>query len=108
LIVPQGREVFPVALRGSLLKARTPAITIRMPSSERFINAANGRTYRLLVQHDLFGDLEIIQCWGSTLSGHGGFKIQPVASAEECEKQLTRQRSLRQRRGYLPVECAIS
>lgn len=73
-----------------------------MQSIERFTNP-NGRRYTLIVQENLFGDLEIVRIWGSGSSARGGFKVEPLGSAKECQKRLAKFRAARRRSGYLPV-----
>lgn len=73
-----------------------------MQSIERFANA-NGRRYTVIVQENLFGSLEIIRIWGAASSARGGFKVEPVASALDCQKRLAGIRAVRRRRGYLVV-----
>ena len=83
----------------------TPAITLAMESLERFANP-NGRRYKILVQHDLFGGLEIVRIWSASSSARGGYKVDPMSSMQECERRLTSIRSVRRRRGYVLVESS--
>lgn len=58
------------------------------------------RYYRAAVQQDLFGQWEVVRCWGGLGSRLGGFSVQPTNSREAALIALDREASRRERRGY--------
>jgi predicted DNA-binding WGR domain protein len=70
----------------------------------RFEKAAAQRFYELRVQRDLFGDHELWQVWGSTVSRCGNSLVRPMRSLVEAREAVTREARRRQTRGYVLVE----
>lgn len=69
-----------------------PAMFTRWESSTRY--------YLVIVQRNLFGDLEVIRTWGGKRNRLGGQHTMPVASIAEASSMLADEARRRERRGY--------
>lgn len=58
--------------------------------------------YRLLLQSNLFGSVDVVCCWGSLRSRNGGYKIIRCDSqnGEDINKIIASVKKRREARGY--------
>jgi predicted DNA-binding WGR domain protein len=62
----------------------------------------DNRYYVLRVQTDLFGEWELLKCWGGRRSRLGRHQVVPAQHREHALDLFQRECRRRQRRGYLP------
>jgi hypothetical protein len=78
-------------------------VPVHAPMGQRWINAEKARYYRVQLEEDLFGDWNLVACWGALHSRQGGMRVTALASLDDGVEQLERIAKRRRQRGYLPV-----
>lgn len=68
----------------------------------------DSRYYLAAVQHDLFGQLEVVHCWGGRHNRLGGMRSFPVADEIEADQHLIALHKLRVRRGYMACQQMLA
>jgi predicted DNA-binding WGR domain protein len=72
----------------------------------RYEKAETQRFYELRLQRDLFGEVELWQIWGSTVTRHGRSLVRPQRSEMDGLAAVSREASRRLSRGYALVGAA--
>ncbi|MBN2702377.1 MAG: WGR domain-containing protein [Methylothermaceae bacterium] len=70
----------------------------------RWIHPEKRRWYTLILTLDLFGEWELIRCWGALDSRRGGQIREFLDDPEDIEQIIDGIDRRRRQRGYIPVE----
>lgn len=65
-----------------------------------WINSHKQRYYKVVVTHDLFGEVCLIRLWGSLITDRGGCKSDIVQNDESLSLMIQSIKQQRQRRDY--------
>ena len=68
-----------------------------------WINRAKQRYYRVVITHDLFGNLCLIRTWGSLIDSRGGCKTDIVEGEQTLTAQINIINNQRKQRDYFLV-----
>ena len=69
----------------------------------RWIHAEKGRYYQVELVQDLFGDWNLVQCWGGVGSKRGAMRVVWVHSHAAGLERIEMIGTRRGKRGYAPV-----